>query len=103
MASSTGTLQCTGESRDRYRRATFAGISERDWPDALINRLRTRYEIGNGETEAIKNIKVEEIFRQAPLDIGYLLNNYGAKAAPSELVAGQEALKRLGLLDTPLE
>jgi hypothetical protein len=81
----------------------FIEIAERDWPDALIKRLRTRYESGIGEAQAIKTITLEEILRQVQLDVGYLLSNYGVKAPPTELVSSQKELNRLGFLDASTE
>jgi hypothetical protein len=77
----------------------FQEIPGQEWPDALIKHLRTRYEIGTGEVQQIKNITLEEILRQAQLDVVYLLSNYGVKAPPTDLVSGQKELNRLSLLD----
>lgn len=89
-------------SREIGRREPhFMGIPESDWPDCLIDRLRKRYEIANGDSGAVGPIMVQEILRQALLDVGYLLNNYDVRTMPTELVSAQNALKKLGLLDNP--
>lgn len=81
----------------------FFEIPERDWPGALLKRLRGRYELGINEVEAIKNITLEEILTQVTLDVGYLLSIYGIKAPPTKRVSAQGELTRLGLLNEPSE
>jgi hypothetical protein len=81
----------------------FLGISERDWPNVLTERLRRRYEFATGEIHPIKNITIEEIVQQVRFDVIYLLTGYGVKDPPSDLASGQKQLNRLRLLDEPSE
>ena len=79
----------------------FSGISEKSWPNALIERLRNRYEVADGKPGPEIEITSEELISQAVADSAVLLAHYGIEHPPESVDEIQRQLAKLKLLGDP--
>ena len=82
-------------------RSHFEGIPDNDWPNTLVQRLQTRFELADGAWDGAPWLTGEALAHQAMLDGHMLLAEYRIVGVDRTLVGTQAALKEGGLLTLP--
>ena len=81
----------------------FQGCRKSDWPDQLWKALCNRFEIAGVDEPEFRRLTVENVARQAILDAGTLLKQFGTKRVPDTLESVQHLLQKHCLLEDPDE
>ena len=79
----------------------FDGIPKNQIDNEIVIALQNRFEVANGDSKEILNLKEAQIVTQAIEDAKTLLAEAGTLPKKQDLSSVLEALKRRGLLDPP--